>query len=553
MELAIAVVGLLAAIYALIPRERQLDLTLRIGLLDRIVLFIGCLLILYLEFNEFCQAHGWVLQRTWPEGITPQNTSYLVLLGLIIFFFVRLKYFGRLSRGKIRKFRDLLEQLYWADSFGELLTLVQRNLKDLFLIYHSGSLLYRIGKRFDPRNEIYRRVTSFEQNQNAIAEPQHGPRKVRALCNKAQRNFKYSPPVRWIIRCLPKVDKSQEAAHEIVHTVFLSRKFISALTQSRPYLGVKIINALKGSQDRFQFADLYLDALLRDSTSILFAELANNQNLGSDNRYYLSDTNRLLFFLLSDPELAHELRVYKPIGDFALSHLDELARDSNADPFNRATADYNRVGKWSSPLFAAIRFFDIMVKEAFFKDVQSHMWVFYIPRIVEKMARNYRTMDPLSDPKHEWPICYSYLIYECFSMMRDWILCIADATPGQKNAVLQSTRFDHQNDNIPKSSIIALCDAGRVILESDNLTSEFKNYLMNIVFKSYFELKASAKTADYATVLREGLRRGGILTPRDIKYRIELTKAFNHSKTEYLIKHPAEQVSELEFSVAGSR
>src|SRR5258708_8848111 len=80
MELLITVAALFAAIYAVVPRDRQLNLLLRVGVFDWIVVLFASLLVLYLEFNEFCSAKGWVLSRPWPTGVTPQHTIYLVLL-----------------------------------------------------------------------------------------------------------------------------------------------------------------------------------------------------------------------------------------------------------------------------------------------------------------------------------------------------------------------------------------------------------------------------------------------------------------------------------------
>lgn len=79
MDLLIAVLTLFAAIYALVPRGRQLDIQVRVGVLDVVIASIASIFILYLEFNEFCSSKGWVLRQPWPTGITPKNTSYLVL------------------------------------------------------------------------------------------------------------------------------------------------------------------------------------------------------------------------------------------------------------------------------------------------------------------------------------------------------------------------------------------------------------------------------------------------------------------------------------------
>jgi hypothetical protein len=149
MELIITVLALLAAVYAVTPRERQLDLRLRIGVLDWLVIAAGFLLVMCLEFRDFRIARGWLLTtRRLPVGITAKNSMYLVLLAVAAFVALRIK-FSRLTKGKIFKFRELVEELYWAGSYGELFTLIQKHLKELFKIYDSEFFLSRVRSSLD--------------------------------------------------------------------------------------------------------------------------------------------------------------------------------------------------------------------------------------------------------------------------------------------------------------------------------------------------------------------------------------------------------------------
>ncbi|HET8924932.1 MAG TPA: hypothetical protein VFN26_18275 [Candidatus Acidoferrum sp.] len=109
----------------------------------------------------------------------------------------------------------------------------------------------------------------------------------------------------------------------------------------------------------------------------------------------------------------------RPVGDFAIAYLGELARDHGADPYNRAMRDFEETRVWQSLIFAVIRFFDIMVREALFQGIEWHMWLYYMPLFVKGIARDYRVDDPLADPDDEWPIRYSFRLYESFSVMRD--------------------------------------------------------------------------------------------------------------------------------------
>src|SRR3972149_3918147 len=132
MELLITVTGLLVAIYAIIPRERRLDLRLRLGQVDWSAISIVFLLVLYLEFYDFFEAIALTPDRSvWPRGITPQNSTYLVILAGLVFLGFRVR-FTRLSRQKIVRFRELVEELFWAGRYAELLSLLQRHVRLLF-------------------------------------------------------------------------------------------------------------------------------------------------------------------------------------------------------------------------------------------------------------------------------------------------------------------------------------------------------------------------------------------------------------------------------------
>jgi hypothetical protein len=158
-------------------------------------------------------------------------------------------------------------------------------------------------------------------------------------------------------------------ARDIIRGILLSPRFVNPLVRTRPYFGLEIIREAARCQERFDFVDVYLTELMRDTQSALYAELRNNQNCDTY-RYRIPDSNRLLFFFMSDIRVAEGNGIYKPIGDFTVAHLHEISRDHESDPYNLAMTDFEKVGAWRSPLFAAIRFFDIMVREGLFQGIE---------------------------------------------------------------------------------------------------------------------------------------------------------------------------------------
>lgn len=543
MDLLIAVFGLFVAVYAILPRERQLDIKLRLGVTDWVALSLGLLIVLFVDFYKFFVIHGLRVARpTWTNGITAANIDHVAVLGLISFFVIRIRSV-RLSRRTISKFNRLAQELLWAGRDTELIELVGGHLKQLFRVYHSDRWMLRLRRQIEralgPRLEDFIFQTDSEADLNVSG------RLTRLLPR---------PALRRSLALLPEHDEKSQIAQECARSVLLSRQFIETVVRTKPYLGLGVIDLWNDGFYSSRFIDLYLTELLRNPGSILYVELANNQNLIGRNRYQIPQSNRLIYYLLSDASVAEKLGVYKPMGDFSLSELDRLGRDHSEDPYNLAMDnDFSEKEAWRSPIFITIRFFDIMVMEALFQGIEWHMWLYYFPRIVEKMVRNFKIVDPLTDPYAEWPTRYSFLIYEIFSALRNWVESVEDVPGDQGNVRLGSMRADHENGNIPKSSILALGECVRPVLESNELGEDFQDYLMDIAFRLYFELSESEEGAQFAVVLGNALRQGGTRRRReDQAYRSRLRESFARQSTEYYIKHSHKTVTEFEASLSAA-
>ncbi len=313
---------------------------------------------------------------------------------------------------------------------------------------------------------------------------------------------------------------------------------MSVLARTRPYLGVTVFENLRVQGDKFfreEFANLYLTALMAERSSIFYVELANNRNMAAQHRYRLPPENRFLDFLFRDARVAQDLEIYRFVGEFMLHELDGLSRSPGGDPYNQAYTE-DKMLMMQSPLFAGLQFFDVMVTEALFQNIQWHMWLYYTTHFVKNVIRNYRPAeDPLIDPGSEFPIWYSRLLYDIFDSLRGWILALEEIPASQPNVQLTSTRPDHQNDNIPKSAILALCICVREVLLSDKLHPRLTESLMSIVFRTYFDLRRAAQGVRYAEVFRRGLYAGGLdySTPEP-EYLTRLWAAFRREdRIEY--------------------
>jgi hypothetical protein len=281
---------------------------------------------------------------------------------------------------------------------------------------------------------------------------------------------------------------------------------------------------------------------MANPASVFYLEIEKSQNLA----YAFPESNPFLHNLVRDAKVAQDLEIWRPVGEFALRELDRLAEDPAADRYNQAAREFEEREAWRSPICATIRFFDIMVRAALLQGIEWHMWLYYFPPIVERMVRNYAPFGPLVDLDLTDPTPYNCLIYDAVSAIREWVKAAERIPVDQPNVVLQSNRADHENENIPKSSILALGECSRYILLSEKLSEKFKDSVMEGTFDLYFTLRLSAKLNQYAEVLGSSLRHGGFASrTADPTYMANLHSSFGRLRPEYEITRQPQHVTDL--------
>lgn len=404
---------------------------------------------------------------------------------------------ARLAPSKIGRFQDLTDELLWSESYSQLLTVLEAHLDRLFKIYHADFWPDRLHRTY---SSMWTLVAFHEMIE-------HVPKSRSKFIGAAVRRFGFLPP---------RHDRAQMVASELMPKILLSKGFVSTLARSRPYFGLEIIRHLWATSDRFlrrDFFELYVEELMSSRTSVFYTELADNRN----------NRGRFLTFLFADAMIAYKLEVYRPVGEFVLRELDHLTRRPEDDPYNRAYSG-DRSHSSDLPLSSAIKFFGVMVSDALRQGIEWHMWLYYVTYITKSILRNYKPFDdPLVRLDAEFPIWYSYFLYQIFSSLSSWILAVSELPETQRNIQLHSTRVDHENNNIPKSAILALGDCVHQVLLSAKLNEELLETLMSVVFGIYFDLRRSATSGQYAEALRNSIVSGGFARAsddRDYKARL---------------------------------
>lgn len=548
MELLLTISGLAVAIYALVPRDRRLDFKLRFPVWGWAFVLFAFTASIYVEFYDFFVGMNLALPRcpSW-FGLTPEKLLYLAWL----IFFAPLAFYMRfygLSRRQIFKFRDLVLELFWTQSYAELFSLLDRNLTPLVKIYKNEPPFPRFRAWLTPPHEAYLLPISLPSEMSPLlTKTPSQVSRLRKFFDRLKRSIGGL-----ITKTLPSNDEYQDAAQELIHGVFLSQQFSTALVQTKPYFGLKVIEEFSDINGVEDFVSQYIHEMLQNRHSLLYTDIKNNQNIGSGHRYVISPSNRFLSFFLSDVKVAERFAIYQPVGEYLLNYLKELAHNPKTDPYNvsaRGSYDIDTLSEkavWHDPLFVGVRFFDIMVSEALYQNINWHMWLSYYTFFTQQIVENYSLEDPTVDPHAEWPTPYSYILYQMISSMRGWIQALEVVPLDQENVVLESTTPNHENENIPKCAIIALCDCAKKILLSNEISETFKDYILDIVFRSYFNIKRNRDLDRYAELFRHSLHFGGYqMLGEDPQYRELIQQSLSRQHGEYLIKFSDEDVQEL--------
>lgn len=547
----ITVISILVAVYALVPRATRLTLSLKMHWPEWSFVILVAVALHYLLFFEYFKRNGFVPEFPIRDfSVNRDEASYFLVIFSITLLIIRFKFFS-FPRAKLGQLHKLVEELI-ADraSHAQLVSLLSDNLPKLGRICRGSGLLTRMRRaagrdkyeihviiqRLEERGELPERKPAFgfpifqksnlhfcmylmnrirdrgEDTQSLF--PLLQKRNLVPLKNGALKML--SVPIRWF----PENEEEPIHACEILELGLSNREFVASIAALRPYFALEVLeHDLSISHD---FSDLYLGALIRDSTSVLYGELKNNQNTGAHNDYKIPSRNRLLGYLFKDAKIAEKFGVWRPIGEAVISDLEKRRLESENDSYNYPMHDFQERGCWESEVYVGIRFFDLMVRKAIVQNITWHMWLYYFPHITEKICANYKLTHIDADSIEEWPTRYSYFLYEIISAFRAWISMIQELNINQENLKLDQ----EDNGNPVKSSIIALTYCLYDVANCEEIPDRFKRYLIEIALRLYFKLRSNGKTEAYANYMFDILIRGGDWEHANAEYLGVLLRTF---------------------------
>lgn len=210
-------------------------------------------------------------------------------------------------------------------------------------------------------------------------------------------------------------------------------------------------------------------------------------NVGSKLYVELNDEYRgsrdLLNFLFENTSRCADFLTWKPIGDYVIEYIaDQKKKEIDENNYQEDRYD---IVKQNSPIYAGIRFFEVMVNEALEQSTADHMFLNYTGFFAEKILKNISYED---DARGEFANMYEYYLYEIFSNHNHWIDYISDYDK-------YKVKFydDGHGPNIVQFAMFSFSYVMKDVFESTKLRDEFKSYLRGIFIEAYFNLANSQK------------------------------------------------------------
>lgn len=500
----LAILGVIAAVWAIIPTNNRLRFRLSVTRFDWTVVITVFLVVHYLVFERALRAVGLYYSfGPWKWGLDKGSAIYLLLLALGLYLLVRARA-PKLAQKNVSQFGKLVENLLLTKRFDELVSLVEPQLSKLLEISQHRPLLARFAARLAPAPDF---------DIDAILRGEK-PKRGMVLKHYARS------ALRWIESTPSTRDRVSKQANEVLQTISNSPALVSHLAVAHPHFCLRLLE--RPEVVREDFLELFVDALLADHSSRIYVELKNNQNLNGRHRLDLPEANRILRFFFKDVSVAANLGLYRAIGEAVCRTLDEDAK--MAEMYNRSLGYYDEAGKYHCPIYAGVKLFEIMVHEGIHQGKQDHLWLFYFTHFTTKILQQMRDLSP-DDENHEWPSPFYYQLYEIVSITSNWTEdCLNVKVSDIPEAIRKAPGFDLLY--ISRQATNALGSIIQDIVQSPKLADRFKGYALEIALRGYKRIAEGPQTAQVAHDLLIALTVG-IDLPTKLQYRHALKELFH--------------------------
>ena len=496
---------LIIAAYGIAPSVMQLRMRLHMPVLLTISC-LGFLLVCWLEIfpkgapclfgqDTLCR---YLAVRSNLDPDPARQLAFVVVMGWLALAWLIFAN-KRLWANDIPTLQRLVDELIYEQKYAELTKVIDPHLRLVVRVAERqfwGARAYDALARLNPHRSPLELLMEMAKRDSDAPEPPDN----KVL--NAIRSF-----VAWLGRRLPDARKVDQAAKEILRVLLLTPEFVKFVAVYRTTFGVRLLAA--PVSDVHGFCDMYFVNLISNPASTLYQEIRNNQNLRGRNNYDYPEENKLLHFLFSDANQAKRLSVWKPVGEWLIAYLRPRLNNDYIESLNFSSDGFQNEEAWKDPAYVVIWFFDLMVSAAEHQGIEWHMWLYYFPHFAESFVDIYDETGPDVDPMGEFPTRLSYVIYEMFNVMKNWILAVEDLPDNSPHLRLESERASHDNGNIPKSAILALSECLSTVLRADKIGDGFKQTIFSVVVATIDRLPTQGSRSGFRRVLITALMQEG--------------------------------------------
>lgn len=483
----LTMLGLIAAVWAVVPSTARLSFRLSLNLFDWLVIWTALIIIHGFFFEPVLTTLGFPTFGPWLWGFDKSATQYLLFLLLATFVYWRSRR-TRLTRWSLGLFDDLTTSLLHAGKLEELADLLHRHLTSALNLAASKSVRSHLANAIRPLRPgfqvVFRDDGSFSLGEGAPTN----------WLFRKWFGFR-----EWLADLVGPSQRVQRHAAIILKSLLSSRRLAGHLAIARPYFCLEVMERATRFVEGFQ--DEFFDALLADEASVFYSELKNNDNFGKGgHRLALPEENRLLRFYCFNVDVAARLGVYRSVGEVVLARID--ADEALEKRLNGRLMTFQDVGKHHDPVYAGIRFFRIMVLEGLHQRNADHLWLHYMPHFASRLVDRAREVRP-EDENHEFPTPLGYLLYEVVDTTAVWVRDAEVLTkPGD---VLLPDQREGNHVHISFEAAEAIGRVIRAILISPRVPRRLKNELLGVALTTLRDLEQRVQLAPLARVMRTHL------------------------------------------------
>lgn len=479
--------GLIAAVWAVVPSTARLSFRLSLNRLDWLVIWSTLLIIHGLFFEPVIITLGFPTLGPWLWGFDKSATQYLMFLLLAAFVYWRSRR-TKLTHRNLSLFDDLTTSLLHAGKHEELVELLQHHLGSALDLAEPRSVRSRLSNAIRPQRPDFQVL--FHDDGSIT----FGAGAPASWLFRIWFSFR-----EWVADLVGPSQRVQRYAAIVVKRLLSSRRLVGHLAIARPYLCIEVMERATRFVESFQ--DEFFSALLADESSIFYTELKNNENYsGAGRRIAIPEENRLLRFYCFDVSVAARLEVYKSVGEAVLARID--ADEVLDKKLNGRLLTFKEVGKYHDPVYAGIWFFRIMVLEGLHQRTTGHLWLHYMPYFAGHLVERARTVRP-EDEQQEFSTPIGYLLYEVVDATAVW-LSEAKAVTELGDAV---SRDQHEGNHVYISfeAAEAIGAVIQAILMSPHVPHRLKVDLLGVALSTLRNLEQCANLAELASEVRAHL------------------------------------------------